>query len=836
MSFTQSGNTLRFSADGLTGSQTTQFPSGATPTVIRQLSDGTVAMSWHTTLPGIIELFDPVTGAERIENVIVGDTMPMFGGQFYEDINFLQIAGLDGGNFVATYEIEPSRDNRVYFQIYGPDGSKIGPEVEFLDNTATSVPNTPVVVSTGPGFLMVFESGDDDYDVRLFDGSGTPVGPVTTIDDLDEFKIGTPGDGTVIFIGNSSFSTVRDNVTWPVYRFDTATGTQIGETVLFDPALDFGAPLTALEVEDISARPGGGHAILYSGTYRDAAAGFVTRHFVELYDADGSTHRSVPTPREIIVAPLEIDRQANAQVVPTQDGGYAVLFEADGDGTDRDIFGVLYDASEAMLGEVTRLSENTVGDQENLDAILLSDGRLAMSYTDDFDRGLGEARVQIFTLEQGDPPPPGSTAGNDILIGTPEGDVFDGLAGDDRILGLAGADTLRGGADDDTLFGDGALARYYGPEFANAVYRIYQAALNRQPDQAGHLDWTQRLATGETALSQVSAGFVGSREFQNVYGTLSDTGFVELLYQNVLGRAADSGGLAGWLNQLIGAGRDGMTGTADDVAPTSRADVVLGFSNAREFSNATNVQANAFAQESDPASWTDDVYRLYQATLGRDPDAPGLTSWAELLGSGARSLTEVATGFVDSREFQNVYGALDDTGFVGLLYQNVLGRPAQGGEERGWLDLLSGAGQDGVTGTADDVTPVGRADIVLGFSQSREFINVTAPAVKNWVRDQGSHDRIEAGPGKNLVAGGMFADTFVFGAGDVGQTTVADFEAWDYLQFDGFGYTQLADVTGRMTQMGNDLLFADKGVSVLLTDTRLEDIAIDTFVDTFTLV
>src|SRR6185312_15626751 len=52
------------------------------------------------------------------------------------------------------------------------------------------------------------------------------------------------------------------------------------------------------------------------------------------------------------------------------------------------------------------------------------------------------------------------------------------------------------------------------------------------------------------------------------------------------------------------------------------------------------------------------VFRLYEATLGRAPDPGGLTNWANALISGS-SLQGVVNGFVGSQEFQADYGNVD---------------------------------------------------------------------------------------------------------------------------------------------------------------------------------
>jgi hypothetical protein len=83
----------------------------------------------------------------------------------------------------------------------------------------------------------------------------------------------------------------------------------------------------------------------------------------------------------------------------------------------------------------------------------------------------------------------------------------------------------------------------------------------------------------------------------------------------------------------------------------------------------------------DPAAT---VYRLYEATLNRGPDPEGLASWVNALNGGS-SLQGVASGFVSSAEFQKDYGALSNSDFVNLLYENVLHRgPTRQASATGW--------------------------------------------------------------------------------------------------------------------------------------------------------
>ncbi|MBN9678450.1 DUF4214 domain-containing protein [Salipiger bermudensis] len=373
----------------------------------------------------------------------------------------------------------------------------------------------------------------------------------------------------------------------------------------------------------------------------------------------------------------------------------------------------------------------------------------------------------------------------------------------DKLSGSDASESFFGNGGDDAIFGDGFDPTYAMDEAAS-VYRLYQATLDRAPDLRGLTNWSERLFTGESGLQQVATGFVNSAEFQATYGALDDAGFVELLYQNVLGRAADAGGLANWTGQLA----DG----------TSRAEVVLGFSQSAEFTDTTAAEARAFANASSQAGWGDDVYRVYQATLDRAPDITGFSNWSGQLAEG-RALDTVINGFVNSAEFQATYGALDDEGFVELLYQNVLGRAADAGGLDNWTGQLA-------EGTS-------RAEVVRGFSQSAEFVAATAEDFKDWMRglehDAGDpyHDWLSGETGDNALAGGLFADVFDFEQEDGGSHLVLDLEAWDYISLGGFDYGSASAALTHMSQSGSDVLFSDQGVEITFQNTRLADITDD---------
>ena len=109
------------------------------------------------------------------------------------------------------------------------------------------------------------------------------------------------------------------------------------------------------------------------------------------------------------------------------------------------------------------------------------------------------------------------------------------------------------------------------------------------------------------ALNDMSQHFSDSTEFQSTYGNLSNEDFVKLVYQNVLGREADAGGLNYWTGLL-----DGGT--------LNRGSVMTEFSESAENTNLTNNNIR--------------VISFYYGMLGRAPDLDGYNYWVQQFENG----------------------------------------------------------------------------------------------------------------------------------------------------------------------------------------------------------
>jgi len=123
----------------------------------------------------------------------------------------------------------------------------------------------------------------------------------------------------------------------------------------------------------------------------------------------------------------------------------------------------------------------------------------------------------------------------------------------------------------------------------------------------------------------------------------------------------------------------------------------------------------AMVDDPDWAPIQDPVTRLYLAYFERLPDPTGLRYWADHRRAGLRAAA-ISQRFAQSSEFQRRYGSLGNRAFVELVYRNVLGREGDPAGIASWTAKL-------------DRRTRNRGEIMLGFSESSEFVRRTAARV-----------------------------------------------------------------------------------------------------------
>ena len=156
------------------------------------------------------------------------------------------------------------------------------------------------------------------------------------------------------------------------------------------------------------------------------------------------------------------------------------------------------------------------------------------------------------------------------------------------------------------------------------VARLYFAYFLRIPDYGGLQYWINEYKSGKP-LQWISDFFAASQEFQQRYGSLNNQQFVELIYQNIMGRSPDAGGLAFWTDELNSGRR-------------TRGQVMLEFSESPEYQQTSSNEVY--------------VTMMYIGMLRRSPEEGGFNFWVNYLDSGNSGLALI-NGFLSSAEYAN---------------------------------------------------------------------------------------------------------------------------------------------------------------------------------------
>lgn len=189
-------------------------------------------------------------------------------------------------------------------------------------------------------------------------------------------------------------------------------------------------------------------------------------------------------------------------------------------------------------------------------------------------------------------------AGNDKLTTTGGADIITGGAGDDLMSSGLGDDILITGIGNDTIDGGGgydivrvqgaaseftmassgtnivltgkaagsATVTFTNTEFLQfttggaialttsareaAVLRMYDGLLDRQVDSTGAQFWINLVTNKGLSLSDAALGFMNSPEFQAEHASLSNEGFIRLMYQNSLSRQPEAAGMEYYLQAM----------------------------------------------------------------------------------------------------------------------------------------------------------------------------------------------------------------------------------------------------------------------------------------------
>lgn len=231
------------------------------------------------------------------------------------------------------------------------------------------------------------------------------------------------------------------------------------------------------------------------------------------------------------------------------------------------------------------------------------------------------------------------------------------------------------------------------------VSRFYTFCLNRQPDAGGLNYWVNALTTGQQSGADVSKNFIISSEF--IARNVSDSTFLDIMYNTFFNRTSDSSGKAYWQGQLD----TGM----------SRLFILSNFVNSPEFNSVCSGYgiSRGNITLTDPA----DIYppvtvfvnRFYVLCLDRKADSTGLNYWVEQLTTGQSTGASLAQGFVFSPEF--VAQQYSNEVFITIMYRVIFDREPDPAGEAYWVNRLY---NDGTS----------RLEVLAGLVASSEFADL----------------------------------------------------------------------------------------------------------------
>ncbi len=284
------------------------------------------------------------------------------------------------------------------------------------------------------------------------------------------------------------------------------------------------------------------------------------------------------------------------------------------------------------------------------------------------------------------------------------------------------------------------------------MQRIYDTVFDRDMQNSEQQQLATYLSQGALNASQLASDLIASSAFTSNYGTLSNVGFIQVLYQNAFGRNASISEMQTWLGKLA-------AGTL------TRAGLVLAVADSAEHQIVgndhvtTNVTSGKYLHSTDKAVAAEAVDRLYRVLLNRDPTSAESAGKISAITGGTETQFQVANDILGSTAFSTLYSTLSNSDFVGQMFKNALGRAPSTTEASFWTTSLG-------SGTS-------RADLAVALAVNQAFLSTTAGAgmaltgtVNNdFLTGSAGDDTVDGGAGNDTIAAFAGNDTIIGGTG-----------------------------------------------------------------------
>lgn len=443
-------------------------PSGP-ETLVNATTSGDQTPAGLTVLTGgatVAAFVDDSSGVDVAKLRILGaDGAPASGEITIAQTSDVQVAALGGGGFAVSWIEAGATQSFVKVETYDATGHANG-DIQTLGtyNNALDLANginsygTPVGLHMTPladgGYALAWSVST--HDSMSFEHT-SPTLVVASATGAIEASNGLSGSGgkgysdynmhaTPVQLANGEVM-----VTW----YQQASATSAGDYFagqrfeLFDAQ---GTPLTDAALLDPTIPADGGPTV--DGHDGISVAATSDGHVVFAWNSAGNAEFSIYpqdtlgqgnlTGRTPPVSAGVITGEGAPQVVPTDGGGFAIVWSGSGDGND--LLAHLYSNNGTPVGSTFHVGDITAGSQD-MPLVTVDGAGLAAIWRDDSHLAAGGITDPSGAAVMDQAYEPSSTP--NLIVGTDGSDALAGGPAPDWLNGLAGADTLTGGGGED---------------------------------------------------------------------------------------------------------------------------------------------------------------------------------------------------------------------------------------------------------------------------------------------------------------------------------------------------------------------------------------------------
>ena len=288
------------------------------------------------------------------------------------------VATLSRGGFVVAWESKDQDGDKegIFAQRFDADGSSAGSEIQVNTTTADDQKEPAVAELGGVGFVVTWESKNQDGDgkgifAQVFDVDGVKVGSeiqvnTTTSKDQDKPAVAELSEGGFVITWESKDQD-GDGEGIFAQRVDSEGAKLGGEIQVNTTTSD------DQKEPSVTALSGGGFVLTRESKNQDGDGKGV---FTQVYDKDGDTVGS-----ETQVNTTIASDQDKPSIVALADGGFAVAWQSkDQDGDGKGIFVQRFDATATKVESETQVNTTTADDQDRPSIAALADGGFVVSW------------------------------------------------------------------------------------------------------------------------------------------------------------------------------------------------------------------------------------------------------------------------------------------------------------------------------------------------------------------------------------------------------------------------------------------------------------------------